>query len=54
MSWSAKAKQYNIRGKANETTPLNGGQILKEFLKSKGMDVSPFEKLSEGKNNLKT
>lgn len=53
VSWSAKAKQYNIRGKANETTPLNGGQILKEFLKSKGVDINPFEKLSEGKNKLK-
>lgn len=52
VSWSAKAKQY-IRGKSNETTPLNGEQILKEFLKSKGVDISPFEKLSEGKNKLK-
>lgn len=53
VSWTAKAKQYNIRGNANEPTPLNGGQILKEFLKSQGVDLSPFKKLSEGKGKLK-
>lgn len=50
VSWSAKAKRYNIRRKTNETTPLNGGQILKKFLKSQGVDISQFEKLSEGKD----
>ena len=49
VSWSEKAKAYNIRGKSSEATPPNGGQILKEFLKSKGVDITPFEKPTEGK-----
>ena len=53
VCWSSKAKEYNIRGNTNETTPPNGGQILKEFLKSEGVDKAPFEKSSEGENRLK-
>ena len=34
VSWSTKAKEYSIRENTNETTPPNGGWILKEFLKS--------------------
>lgn len=53
VCWSTKAKEYNIRGNINETTPPKGGQILKEFLKSEGVDIAPFEKSSEGKSKLK-
>ena len=52
VCWSAKVKEYNIRGNDKDATPPNGGQILKEILKSQGVDISPFEKLSGGKNKL--
>ena len=51
VCWSAKAKKYEIRGNANDTTPPNGGQIIKEFLKSKGVDITPFESIHAGENN---
>jgi len=53
VCWSTKAKEYNTRENTNETTPPNGGWILKEFLKSEGVDIAPFEKISEGENELK-
>ena len=43
VCWSAKAKEYQIRGHTSDTTPPNGGQIIKEFLKSNGIDTTPFE-----------
>ena len=53
MCWSAKAKEYHFKGKKNDSTPPNGGQILKEFLKSQEVDVTPFEKHSGGKTMMK-
>ena len=52
VCWSAKARKYEIRGNANDTTPPNEGQIIKEFLKSKGVDITPFESIHSGKNNI--
>ena len=48
VCWSAKAKEYQIRGHTSGTTPTNGGQIIKEFLKSNGIDTTPFEPASGG------
>ena len=48
VCWSAKAKEYQIRGHTSDTTPTNGGQIIKEFLKSNGIDTTPFEPASGG------
>lgn len=50
VCWSAKAREYQIRGNTNDTTPPNGGQIIKEFLKSNGVDITPFESVSGGEN----
>jgi len=38
----------NIRGKNSETSPSNAGQLLKEYLKSQGIDVSKFDNNYEG------
>ena len=54
VCWSAKAREYEIRGNANYTTPPNGGQIIKGFLKSKGVDITPFESVSAGKNKIRS
>ena len=48
VCWSAKAKEYQIRAHTSDTTPRNGGQIIKEFLKSNGIDTTPFEPASGG------
>lgn len=48
VCWSAKAKEYQIRGHTSDTTPPNGRRIIKEFLKSNGIDTTPFEPASGG------
>lgn len=44
VNWSEKAREYKIRKSSDQTTPPNAGQILKEYLKSQGIDTSQFEK----------
>lgn len=45
VNWSEKAKEYNIGVKSGNkiATPQNAGQILKEYLKENGIDISQFE-----------
>ena len=43
INWCKKAKEYKIRKKRAETSPPNAGQLLKEYLKSRGVNVSKFE-----------
>ena len=43
VNWSEKARTYNICTKGQESIPANGGQMLKEFLKSKGVNIARFE-----------
>ena len=48
VCWSAKAKGYQIRGHTSDTNQPNGGQIIKEFLKSSELDTKPCEPASGG------
>ena len=41
INWSALARKYNIRNKRGELAK-NGGQIVKDWLVSQGMDVNQF------------
>ena len=46
VNWSEKARTYNIRYKGQDSTPPNGGQILKTLLQNTpGIDMANFEKL---------
>ena len=38
-NWSEKARKYNIKTKGSDSTPANGGQLVKAFLKSKEVDI---------------
>lgn len=42
-NWSALARQYQVKNKNGEVAK-NGGQIVKEYLKSQGVDVTKFKK----------
>ena len=43
INWSEKARMYNIRTKGQESTPPNGGQMIKSYLERNGVDVTCFE-----------
>ena len=43
INWSALARQYQVKNKNGELAK-NGGQIVQEYLKSQGVDVSKFKK----------
>ena len=42
-NWSEKARKYNIKTKGSDSTPANGRQLVKAFLKSKEVDITRFE-----------
>ena len=42
VNWSAKARQYNICKEGESTPPPNAGQLLKEYLKKKGVSTEAF------------
>jgi len=43
VNWSAKAKFYEIRKQGSHLSPPNAGQLLKEYLKSQGVNIGKFE-----------
>ena len=43
INWSQKAIQYEIRKAGSQDSPPNAGQILKQYLQSKGVDTSKFD-----------
>ena len=43
INWSALARQYQVKNKNGELAK-NGGQIVQEYLKSQGVDVTKFKK----------
>ena len=43
INWSEKARMYNIRTKDQDTTPPNGGQMIKSFLQWKEVNLARFE-----------
>ena len=47
INWSEKARTYKIRTKGQEATPANGGQMIKEFLISKGVAIGRFQPSAE-------
>ena len=47
INWSEKATTYKIRTKGQESTPANGGQMIKEFLMSKGVAIARFKPSAE-------
>lgn len=48
INWQAKAKQFSIRKESTDHSPPNAGQLLKEFLKSQGVDTAQFEQEPKG------
>lgn len=48
INWSQKAREYKIRKAGAEVSPPNAGQLLKEYLKSKGVEVAQFEEKQKG------
>lgn len=51
VNWSEKARAYKIRTKGQESTPANGGQMVKEFLQSKGVNIDRFEPSANNYSN---
>ena len=47
INWSEKARTYKIRTKGQESTPAKGGQMIKEFLMSKGVAIARFKPSAE-------
>ena len=43
VNWSEKAKEYQIRRKGANVPPPNAGQVLKEYLKSWGVNTNTFD-----------
>ena len=43
VNWSEKAKEYQIRRKGASVPPPNAGQVLKEYLKSWGVNTNTFD-----------
>ena len=43
VNWSEKAKEYQIRKKGASVPPPNAGQVLKEYLKSWGVNTNTFD-----------
>lgn len=43
VNWSDLARRYQVKNKNGELAK-NGGQIVQEYLKSQGVDVSKFKK----------
>ena len=50
VNWSEKARSYKIRTKGQESTPANGGQLIKFFLQSKGVNITRFEPRADNDN----
>ena len=50
VCWSAKINEYLSRGYTNDAIPPTEGQIIKEFFKSKRVDITSFEPPSGGEN----
>jgi hypothetical protein len=48
INWSKKAKEYKIRKVEAEASPPNAGQLLKDYLKSKGVNIAQFEQKEKG------
>lgn len=48
INWSQKAREYNIRKKGAEESPPNAGQLLKEYLKSREINVAQYEEREKG------
>lgn len=44
VNWSELARSYNVKNKDGEIAN-NGGQIVKEWLKSVGVDVNKFKRV---------
>lgn len=40
VNWSEKARLYKIRTTGQDSTPPNGGQMIKSFLQHRGVDIS--------------
>ena len=47
LNWSELARKYNIKLVNSESELRNGGQVIKELLRSKGVDVDRFGEKSE-------
>ena len=43
INWSEKARMYNIRAKGQDSTPPNGGQMIKSFLARQEVNITHFE-----------
>ena len=43
VNWSEKAREYQIRRKGASVPPPNAGQVLKEYLKSQGVNTDTFD-----------
>lgn len=48
VNWTAKARQFNINKTGGDKIPKNVGQILKDYLKDQGLDITPFEREGAG------
>ncbi|KAK3748777.1 hypothetical protein QZH41_013522 [Actinostola sp. cb2023] len=43
VNWSEKARFYKLRKSGMNASPQNRGQILNDYLKQQGIDITPFE-----------
>lgn len=48
INWSEKAREYNIKGENCSPNPPNAGQLLKEYLRSEGVNIEIFEQPGKG------
>ena len=46
VNWSELARKYNVKNTVGEDA-RNGGQIVKEWLKSEGVDVNRFKRTND-------
>ena len=51
INWSEKAKLYQIRTKGQDSTPPNGGQMIKVFLQRKEVDLARFTPTTAANQN---
>ena len=47
LNWSELARKYNVRLVDSESELKNGGQVIKELLRNKGIDVDRFGEKTE-------
>ena len=47
LNWSELARRHNVQN-TNGEPAKNGGQIIKEWLKSEGVDVAKFKQKHDG------